>query len=172
MAKTVWGSGPFTSDSSLCAAAVHTGAIPATGGAIWATVGAGAASYNGTDRNGIRSRDFGAYRTSGIILSAPTIRTLSAELKACPANMTGVTASLHCHCAPIRFKSTGIYGTGTYTNDSNLCTAALHSGVVSNIGGPVSVRPIPDPGRYVGTVQNGVTSRDYGAWRGAFEFLR
>ncbi len=166
----VWGSGPYTYDSNLCRAAVHSGAIPATGGMIWATTGGAQQSYVGTTRNGVTTNDYGPYPTTGIILNRPNAQIRPIALPACPGSMTNQAGPLTCHCAPSRFGTSGIWGTGTYTYDSNLCTAALHAGVVGDAGGPVSVRPIPDAGSYTGSIRNGVTSADYGAWQGAFVF--
>jgi hypothetical protein len=61
---TVWGTEIYTTDSSVCAAAVHAGAIPASGGEIRAKAAAGCASYPGSKRNGISTNSWGAYGTS------------------------------------------------------------------------------------------------------------
>ena len=60
----VWGSGPYTSDSNICAAARHAGAIGAEGGSVTAVAAPGEASYAGSTRNGIETRNWGSYPTS------------------------------------------------------------------------------------------------------------
>lgn len=172
MTGSVWGSGPYTYDSSLCLSAVHSGAIPISGGPIWATVGPGLSVFPGTTRFGVTTLDYGPYEPAGSILSTPATVQPIAGYPACPGTMVDQTATLTCHCAPARFGTSGIWGTGVYTHDSNICTAGLHAGVVGVEGGPVTVRPLPDAGSYAASVSNGVTSAQYGAWNGAFDFIR
>jgi hypothetical protein len=60
----VWGSGPYTGDSSICAAAIHAGVIPGDGGAVQVTLVPGAKGYAATDQHGIKTGKWGAYGTS------------------------------------------------------------------------------------------------------------
>jgi hypothetical protein len=67
-----------------------------------------------------------------------------------------------------------VWGTDTYTLDSNLSGAAMHAGLVqpgqSNV---VRVRIIASPPQYTGSLRNGVTSAPYGTYpSGAFEFVK
>lgn len=59
-AAPVWGTDLYTTDSAVCAAAVHGGAIAATGGTVRVTGAPGQARYVGSTRNGITSMDHGA----------------------------------------------------------------------------------------------------------------
>jgi len=59
---SVWGSGPYTSDSRACRAARHTGAVPLGGGVVRIEMGPGQARHPGTTRNGVQSIDYGAYQ--------------------------------------------------------------------------------------------------------------
>lgn len=59
----VWGSGPYTADSSLCRAALHAGAIGDVG-EIRFRVGPGRDSYPASRRNGVDSSAWGAYTSS------------------------------------------------------------------------------------------------------------
>lgn len=61
----VWGSDIYTLDSSLCAAAIHTGAITdAEGGTVLTTWLPGQESYAGTEQNGISTMEYGAWGDS------------------------------------------------------------------------------------------------------------
>ena len=60
----IWGSGPYTSDSSACAAAIHAGVIPADGGKVQVTLAPGQAEYRGSERNGIKTHEYGKYGSS------------------------------------------------------------------------------------------------------------
>ncbi len=61
-AGQVWGNGLYTDDSALAAAVVHEGVL-ADGqtGVVKVTILPGAASYRGTDRNGVATGDWGAW---------------------------------------------------------------------------------------------------------------
>ncbi len=61
---SVWGTDLYTDDSNVCAAAVHAGAIPATGGTVVVTIQPGQSSYTGTTRNGITTYSYGAWSGS------------------------------------------------------------------------------------------------------------
>jgi len=61
---TVWGSGTYTLDSGLCAAAVHAGVIDGKGGTVKAKVVAGCSKYVGSDVNGIKTASYGSYSFS------------------------------------------------------------------------------------------------------------
>ena len=62
---SIWGSGQYTSDSSLATAVVHAGLIPDGGaGPVIVRVLPGRASYEGSARNGVTSSAFGAYGLS------------------------------------------------------------------------------------------------------------
>ncbi len=64
-----------------------------------------------------------------------------------------------------------IWGTAIYTSDSSVCTAAVHSGLLSfEGGGEAVVTVIEGQESYVGTTQNGVTSRDYTSYTASFTF--
>jgi hypothetical protein len=67
-AHSIWGSEIYTLDSSLCAAAIHTGAISnADGGAVLATWQPGQKSYASTERNGILTIDYGSWGDSFMV---------------------------------------------------------------------------------------------------------
>ena len=64
-----------------------------------------------------------------------------------------------------------IWGTAVYTSDSSVCTAAVHSGLLSFAsGGDAIVQVIEGQDSYIGSTQNGVTSRDYGSYSASFAF--
>ncbi|HMO06465.1 MAG TPA: LCCL domain-containing protein [Paracoccaceae bacterium] len=60
----IWGAGPYTSDSDLCTAARHAGAIGLAGGEISVIRAPGLTSYKSTERNGILSMEWGEYGES------------------------------------------------------------------------------------------------------------
>ena len=59
---SVWGTGVYTDDSSIAAAAVHAGLLkPGELAFLRVTVEGGRDSFAGTERNGIKSSNFGSY---------------------------------------------------------------------------------------------------------------
>jgi len=63
-----------------------------------------------------------------------------------------------------------LWGTGSYTLDSNLAMAAVHMGIVK-IGqtGNVKVTILPAMNGFVGSTQNGITSSPYNMYPGAYQ---
>lgn len=59
-----WGTNPYTSDSAVCNAAVHAGAIGSGGGVIHLAPAPGQSSYPGSTRNGFTTSDFGSWDAS------------------------------------------------------------------------------------------------------------
>jgi hypothetical protein len=63
----VWGTGTYTTDSSLCMSAIHAGVIKAEGGDVKVTIKAGLSESKGSDQNGVKSGAWGSYNTSFIV---------------------------------------------------------------------------------------------------------
>jgi hypothetical protein len=56
---TAWGTDTYTTDSSVCVAAIHAGVIPADkGGMVKVTVVKSIEKYKGSDRNGVKTADW------------------------------------------------------------------------------------------------------------------
>jgi len=66
---SLWGTGPFTGDSSVCTAATYAGRITVKdGGDVVIEVAAGLDRYDGGTRNGVTAGDWGSYTLSYTIL--------------------------------------------------------------------------------------------------------
>ena len=76
------------------------------------------------------------------------------------------------------FKVTGavtgsVWGTKVYTSDSRLAAAAVHAGLLKpGQAGVVRVKIVAPPATFEGSTRNGVISAPYGAWPGAYQFIR
>lgn len=65
-----------------------------------------------------------------------------------------------------------VWGVDDYTDDSSICRAAIHAGVLdAGLGGQVSFWISPGLDAYGGSEQNGVTSSTWGSWSYSFTFL-
>jgi hypothetical protein len=62
-----------------------------------------------------------------------------------------------------------IFGTGTYTTDSSLASAAVHAGVLKDgETGVVQVTIVESPNQFAGSTANGITSSSWGAYPAAY----
>ena len=65
-----------------------------------------------------------------------------------------------------------VWGTEVYTDDSSICTAAVHAGAITvEDGGEVTIEITAGEDSYEGTEQNGIDSLDYGPWGGSFTIV-
>ena len=176
MNGTVWGTGTYTADSSICHAALHAGAATATGGEVTVKATAGCDAYQGTDQNGVKTNDYGKFGGSFYFPAKTDGRCSAFEAGGpCPADFRAVpadkgAAGFQCVC-PAGAGTGAVYGTDIYTADSNLCRAAVHAGAIGNGGGTVTVRSAPGCPAYVTTTQNGVTSNVWGAYDASYYFV-
>lgn len=89
---------------------------------------------------------------------------------ACPSNFVinrGTIGCIRgCTCALGASNSGSIWGTNTYTDDSNPCRAALHA--LGMTSGKIRVTIAAGQSSYVGSTRNGVTSSSYGSWPGSY----
>ncbi len=61
---SLWGTDTYTADSSICAAARHSGVIGDRGGRVRIKIVPGLESYSGSERNGVRSESWKAFEKS------------------------------------------------------------------------------------------------------------
>jgi hypothetical protein len=65
-----------------------------------------------------------------------------------------------------------VYGTGVYTDDSKVCSAAVHAGLITpDSGGTVTIKILPGRSSYTASTRHGVTSNAYGSWSGSYSFV-
>lgn len=66
-----------------------------------------------------------------------------------------------------------IWGTDVYTNDSAVCAAAVHAGILkAGQVGAVTILMGSAAASFQGSLRNGVTSQSYGRWDSSFTFDR
>ena len=64
-----------------------------------------------------------------------------------------------------------VWGTDIYTDNSSICAAGVHAGVITVAGGPVTIEEIDGLETYAGTSRNGVVSLSSDAWFFSFGFV-
>ncbi|HKY61359.1 MAG TPA: LCCL domain-containing protein, partial [Gemmatimonadota bacterium] len=72
---------------------------------------------------------------------------------------------------PAANQTGNVWGTDVYTDDSSICEAAVHAGVIGREGGTVHYERLGGQQSFRGSIRNGVQSSDYGAWPGSFRFV-
>lgn len=176
---SVWGTDLYTDDSSVCSAAVHAGLISrARGGLVTIEIRGPQSGYRGTLRHGVTSANYGAWEGSFTFLGGPTSRPDSRnEASPIPWNSTA-TPWRGRNGERFRVSCAGggtfgsVWGSGTYTDDSSICTAAVHAGLITRErGGMVTIEILPGRSSYSGSNRNGVASGNYGVWTGSYEFI-
>jgi len=179
IAGGVWGTDVYTDDSSVCTAAVHAGLISlAGGGTVTIEIRPDAGAYNGSTRNRITSNNYGAWNGAYVIVGAvPTDPGVSAA--AAPAgsdpwslsanvNRTWVGAQYEYNC-PAHGQPHQVWGTDVYTDDSSVCTAAVHAGLITVAkGGKVTIQMVDGQPSYRGSTRHGIKTAQYGAWGGSY----
>ena len=178
---TVWGTGVYTDDSSICTAAVHSGVITRDGGGVVSfEIQAGLPAYRGSGQNGVVSRDFGHWPGSFVIVPERRRPGDLSELDggtitwdASALDLRGLNGTIARFTCPMAGENRGpIFGTGTYTDDSSICTAAVHAGLINyQDGGDVAIQVMPGLNGYKGASRNGVESLDFREWSGSFRFV-
>ena len=152
----IWGTDAFTGDSAICTAAVHAGLITLTGGGVVTIeVLAGLSTYAGATSNGITSGIHGA--------SSSTFRFPAATNWMTNASLyRGMNAARLLFICPPNGVAAVVWGTDVYTDDSSVCTAAVHAGRIAIAsGGPVTIELGAAEAAYAGSMRNGVTSDAY-----------
>lgn len=171
----VYGSGPYSINSSLPATAVHAGALAHGQKALIAvTILAGQPSYQSLARNGVTSQSYGAtnisYSVIAVTNNPPVTETFLDPGSVATFPGAEVNKS-YAFWVNARTDSGMIWGTDVYTSDSDLASAAVHSGILANgESGVVLVKVLPGRDRYDGSTRNGVTSSGYTSWGLSYSF--
>ncbi|CAM2730288.1 unnamed protein product, partial [Rotaria socialis] len=160
---TVYGTDIYGDQSNLAAAAVHSGVLSVgQTRIIIVTILAGQKSYVGSSRNNIASLPLGGWNGSFSLFQLTSPKNLvdyrCQAGRVIPFLVTGGVWSL-------------VWGTGIYTDNSELSAAAVHNGVVINgKTNIVIVNILPGKSYYNSSTQNGITSYSNGNWAGSYSF--
>jgi LCCL domain len=174
--SSIWGVETYTDDSSICNAAVHVGLITFTeGGEVEIEIAPGQDQYEAGVAHDVTSTRYDKWQGSFTFPAAPpgsgqfAASPKSWERKATEyRGKNGTTVTLACSAGG---NAGSVWGTGTYTDDSSICTAAVHAGLITvAAGGAVTIQIAPGKDAYQGTTANGVTSSSYGTFSGSFTF--
>jgi hypothetical protein len=188
----LWGTKIFTSDSSVCSAAIHAGALPSnSAGDVTVRHASGCDAYTGTSANGVKSSSWPKWDNSFYFPShgngkcapapaaAPALSVASSSASpASPANECPAAADMlptfatgtdfACTCTTLPALGS-VWGTAIYTSDSSICRAAAHAGAIGP-GGAVKIKKAPGCAKYVGSDANYIQTENWGAHATSFFF--
>ncbi|HLA63854.1 MAG TPA: LCCL domain-containing protein [Rhodothermales bacterium] len=81
----------------------------------------------------------------------------------------GTVVTIQCAANPSMTNVGPVWGTDTYSDDSAMCVAAVHAGIITPAaGGRVAVTIAPGQDAYTGSERNGVITGDWPVWPGSF----
>ncbi len=168
----VWGTNTYTDDTALSAAAVHAGVLAdGASGIVRVVLVPGLASYAGSERNGIKSGNYGNWTASYTVSNPAGTTPLAAfpGMRDNPLDDPGSLVAYTGHIGAVAYfnvtaaPSGQLWGSGIYTLDSNLAAAVQHAGVLATgQRGLVKVSILPGQASYTGSSANGVVSNNYG----------
>lgn len=175
---SIWGTDVYTDDSSIASAAVHAGILQVgQKGAVKVTILPGEQNYTGSTRNGVTTGNWMAFGGSYKVELVKGRRARAdvpgkAGAMADPGNMSNFRGQ---NGKSFLIEVTGakdgiVWGSGIYTDDSSIATAAVHAGVLA-VGqkAVIKVTVLAGQPMYKGTMNNGVTTSDYEAWDGSYQ---
>ncbi|MFT5994298.1 MAG: hypothetical protein ACI82G_003310 [Bradymonadia bacterium] len=164
--STIWGTDNYSDDSSVCTAAVHAGKLRAgEAGTVTIVIAAGADEYIASSRNGVQSSSWGAWQR-GFTFAGGAIALDCYTNAQSIGGEVGTNATVIC---PAGCATGGtVWGVATYSDDSAVCRAALHAGVITNAGGTALVHITAGLPAYSSSTANGVTTAEWGSWSRSF----
>jgi len=176
MKSAVYGTDVYPSDNSICMAALHAGKIGKDGGVVTVQLNPGADEYTGSKRNGIETASLPATPRSMVFVDSKTapeankmqltyIPRIAWDTKFTKTGFAntdyiGQRFTFNCPAAPGGLKPRRIVGTDLYAFHSMVCRAAVHAGKITTAGGLVSVQIGPRKKKLVGSIRNGVESKN------------
>lgn len=159
--SSVYGTRTYTTDSGVCAAAVHDGIVDDTkGGYALLRHRPGQSSYPASVAYDISSASRGAYPSSFEVFSVDGVGTFPLDVS-CEADAGTVLARLPefgvLRC-PQPCPASSVYGDGHYTTDSSVCGAAQHAGLATT---PFKLRAAGRRSSFPGRWQHGIRSASW-----------
>ncbi len=176
MDEAVYGTDVYPSNNSICVAAVHAGLIDRDGGVVTVQLNPGADAYVGSDRNGIVTESLPATQRSIVFVNGTetgavdqvlldNVQRIDWDTKFTRTGLAyeqllGQHFVFSCPEAPSNMNSRRVVGTDSYAFDSMICRAAVHAGAITTDGGLVTVQMDSGKERLVGSIRNGIETKD------------
>jgi len=163
--REIWGTDIYQYESPICTAAVHAGVLtPGTSGPVTILMGPGAKSFEGRERNDVKSSSYGPADSSYSFTKngEPGQIDWYTRLDRVPDDFH---APLTLLCPPKGNTDMYVWGTDVYTSASGICAAAVHAGAITlDAGGRVTVTFQPKQETFKGSDRNKISSWDWTSW--------
>ncbi len=175
--SSVFGTANYHPRSSICKAALHFGALkPGSTGDIVVTLAGAKPMFNGSKgADGTTSGTFGSADESFTVAKASPIAKIRCNTKASDGKyrLSHVNDKFVVHCPKMCSKvgPMKLVGTQVYTDKSFICAAAIHMGIINDLGGEVTFKIDHGQQHYKGSNGFGIISRSSAAHVRSFSFL-
>ena len=156
----VWGSNPYTIDTDLCRAGLHSGLSNENGGLYIIAYGGPFNNFVPSSKNGIMSNSW--EESQDIHFSVTNINNYPFETSRMNYDKCGLYIGLCMGKQNGCCQSGLVYGNNPYTSESNLCNSALHSGIINGYGGMFGIHLGGQVNKFPGSSNNGITSEKNG----------
>ena len=175
------GTDTYSSESSICSAAIHAGLITIRGGGkVAIKIRPNIGTYVGTTRHDISSRGAAFNLDSSFIFLQPNgspvadanLKEIGWDTRPDNLDLAGRLDQDFKFLCPSDGRVIGVVdGTDTYSSASSVCSAAVHAGLITiRGGGKVAIRIRPNIVTYVGTTRHDISSRG-AAFNVPFSFI-
>lgn len=183
----VYGTDVYPSNNSICIAAVHAGKVGKDGGLVTVQLNPGESGYTGSSRNGVTTATLpGTPRSFVFVDGANSKMADKVHLAHVPRiswdtkftatglahrKLVGQRFTFNCPAAPGNMRARRVVGTDSYAFHSMVCRAAVHAGKISLSGGIVTVQMDPGKPKLVGSIRNGIETKDGGGGHRTISFV-
>nr|CAB3260415.1 uncharacterized protein LOC100175297 [Phallusia mammillata] len=151
--SNVWGTIIYKDDSFICAAGIHDGRIPASGGVVSVYKVTGLTSYSGSEQNNVVSKSYGSWN-----------RSFSFEdfcfKRINQVNFNGENSTTYLCPPDCQMKFYEVWGTVLYKDNSFICAAAIHYGAIADVGGVVTLYQAGKIKHFPNSTQNAITTNN------------
>jgi hypothetical protein len=159
----ITGTNVGTGTDKISASSTFSNNVFAVGLGVGVNVPAGVYALTATGTSG------NLIRTTNFSVTVPGPNTIDSDTKA--TGERGKNGQQFSYTCPANITINSVWGTDTYTDDSRICSAAIHAGKITQAGGGlVTIEIAPGQASYLGSSRNGVTSSNYGSWVGSYIF--
>lgn len=169
----------YPSTHSICQAGLEAGAIDSKGGLVTVQLNPGGAIHAGGAGTGMaRSLSVVVKESSKAIdqIYLDHIQRIKWDTRFTMTGfaykpLLGQRFTFDCPAAPKNLQSRRVVGTDSYAFASMICRAAVHAGAMTLDGGLVTVQMNPGKQKLVGSVRNGIETKDGSSGLGAISFV-
>ncbi|XP_078665685.1 uncharacterized protein LOC144908050 [Branchiostoma floridae x Branchiostoma belcheri] len=91
---SIYGSGTYTSDSSICRAAIHDGWLTDAGGVVTVVETAGLDQYQGSSQKGVASNSWGSWDPAFFFVVSPTPTPTNSVIQSCGGSLNQPTGNI------------------------------------------------------------------------------